>query len=447
MNEATRISKSEGEDDGKTVKPLRLGIAGLGTVGCGVIDLLATNGELIGRRAGRPIEVTAVSARDRRRNREIDVSGFPWRDNPLDLADRADVDVVVELIGGADGPALALARAALSRGLAFVTANKALIAHHGSELAALAEQTGAALRFEAAVAGGIPIVKTVKEGLAANRIDRLHGILNGTANYILTLMEETGASFDEALSQAQAKGYAEADPSFDIDGIDTAHKTAILASLAFGVPPDMEALPIEGIRAVTDVDIAYARELGYRIKLLGIARRAEGRLDQRVHACLVDAGEALAKVSGAFNAVELHGDFVGPTVVEGLGAGAGPTASAVVADVIELARGHAGTTFSMPAADLAPIERLEPGEWRGAFYVRLKVTDRPGVMAEITGALRDENVSVERLIQRARAGADSVHLILTTHETAQAQMEAVLARFAGLHSVLEPPCLLRIEKI
>jgi len=445
--DATRDRRSDSRAEAQAGTALRLGIAGLGTVGCGVLELLKRNGELIGRRAGRPLHVAAVSARDRRRSRETDVSVHPWRDNPLDLADPADVDAVVELIGGADGPALALARAALSRGLAFVTANKALIAHHGAELAALAEQTGAALRFEAAVAGGIPIVKTLKEGLAANRIDRLHGILNGTANYVLTRMEETGASFEDALAEAQARGYAEADPSFDIDGVDTAHKTSILASLAFGVPPEMESLTIEGIRAVTDVDIAYARELGYRIKLLGIVRRVDDRLDQRVHACLVDAGEAIAKVAGAFNAVEMHGDFVGPTMVEGLGAGAGPTASAVVADLIELARGHAGSTFSMPADDLAAIAPLPSGERRGAFYVRLRVTDKPGVMADVAAALRDEQVSVERLIQRTRASEDSVHLILTTHETTEARMAAVLGRLAGIEAVLEPPCMLRIEEI
>ncbi len=434
------------EPSGK-VKPLRIGIAGLGTVGCGVLELLATNATLLARRSGRPFAVAAVSARDRRRARAVDVSAFPWRDNPLDLADPGAVDIVVELIGGADGPALALARASLARGLSFVTANKALIAHHGAELAALAEQSGAALRFEAAVAGGIPIVKTVKEGLAANRIDRLHGILNGTANFILTRMEESGARFAEALAEAQHKGYAEADPSFDIDGVDTAHKTAILASLAFGTPPDMAALTIEGIRHVTDVDIAYARELGYRIRLLGIARLADGRLDQRVHACLVEETEALARVRGAANAIEVHGDFAGPTVIEGLGAGAGPTASAVVADLIEIARGNRGSTFSMPASQLTPLAAVPAAERRGRFYVRLRVVDRIGVMAEIAIALRDGGVSVERLIQRAREDDGSVHLILTTHETSEGAMSDVIESFTAIEAVLDPPLMLRIEPI
>lgn len=435
------------DDAAQASRPLRLGIAGLGTVGCGVLALLERNGELIARRSGRTLATVAVSARDRRRARPVEISALPWRDNLLDLADRGAIDCVVELIGGSDGPALALARASLSRGLDFVTANKALIAHHGTELAILAEQTGAALRFEAAVAGGIPIVKTLKEGLAANRTDRLHGILNGTANFILTLMEQSGASFADALAEAQAKGYAEADPSFDIDGVDTAHKTAILASLAFGTPPDMEHMAIDGIRRITDVDIAYARELGFAIKLLGIARLVEGKLDQRVHACLVDAGEALAKVGGAFNAVEIHGDFVGPIMIEGLGAGAGPTASAVVADLIEIARGNRGSTFSMPATALEALPRLDPATRRGRFYIRLRVVDRAGVMADLTAALRDARVSVERLIQRSRAADGSVHLILTTHETDEGAIADVIARFDSIETVLEPPLNLRIEPI
>ena len=426
-------------------KPLRIGLAGLGTVGCGLIDLLTTNADLIARRAGRTLTVASVSARNRHQRRDVDISPFPWRDNPLDVADPGDVDVVVELIGGADGPALALARAALSRGLPFVTANKALIAHHGAELADLAESTGTILRFEAGVAGGIPIVKTLKEGLAANRIDGFKGILNGTANFILTLMEETGTTFDAALAEAQDKGYAEADPGFDIDGVDAAHKTAILTSLAFGTPPSMETLPIEGIRSVTHVDIAYARELGYRIKLLGLARMTDGGLDQRVQACLIPEGATLAKVADVYNAIEIQGNYVGPTAVEGLGAGAGPTASAVAADLIEVARGNTGSTFSQPAKDFAALPILAPERRTGAFYVRLRVTDKTGVMAQVATAMRDEEVSMERMIQGKPEADGSVHMIITTHETSEAQMQAVIARFKALDTVLEEPCLLRIE--
>ncbi|WP_281301990.1 MULTISPECIES: homoserine dehydrogenase [unclassified Iodidimonas] len=443
-NAAETVSRKP--DEAKP-QPIRLAIAGLGTVGCGLLAVLAKNGALIADRSGRDFQVITVSARDKNREREADISAYEWHDDPLQLADPQKVDVVVELIGGAEGTALDLARAALSKGISLVTANKAMIAHHGEELARLAEQSGAVLRFEAAVAGGIPIVKTVKEGLAANRIDRMHGILNGTANFILTLMEDSGASFDDALSQAQALGYAEADPSFDIDGVDTAHKISILTSLAFGAPPSMD-LPIEGIRAITDIDIAYARELGFRIKLLGIARITDdGKLDQRVHACLVDANETLSKVGGAANAIEAHGDFVGPCMIEGLGAGAGPTASAVMADLIELARGNRNSTFSLPASKLKPLPLLETGTRRGEFYVRLRVADKAGVMAEIASALRDEGVSVERLIQRTRASDDSVHLIMTTHETTEARMQAVLSRFHKIDDVLDTPCMLRIEPI
>ncbi|GER06556.1 homoserine dehydrogenase [Iodidimonas muriae] len=442
------VLDTRSEDDDKPKKQIRLGIAGLGTVGCGLLAVLKKNGDLIANRSGCEFTIGAVTARDRQRKREVDISAYHWCDNPVDLADPDKVDVVVELIGGSDGPALALARAALGKGLSFVTANKAMIAHHGAELASLAERTGASLRFEAAVAGGIPIVKTIKEGLAANRIDRMHGILNGTGNYILTMMEETGESFENALAKAQALGYAEADPSFDIDGVDTAHKIAILTSLAFGTPPTMDDLPIEGIRNISDIDIAYAKDLGFRIKLLGISRLTkEGKLDQRVHASMVEASEALAKVSGASNAIEAHGDFVGPCMIEGLGAGAGPTASAVMADLIELARGNTGSTFSLPASKLAPLPLLESGERTGEFYVRLRVSDKTGVMADIASALRDEGVSVERLIQRTRASDDSVHLIMTTHKTSESRMACVLERFSDLSSVLEKPCMLRIEPI
>lgn len=435
-----------GDKPGK--KPIRLALAGLGTVGCGLLSLLDENASLLKDRAGRSFVINAVSARNKTRQRPVDITSFGWCDNPLDLADPAIADIVVELIGGADGPALALTKKALSQGIAVVTANKAMIAHHGAELARLAEDNGTVIRFEAAVAGAIPIVKTVREGLAANRINSLHGILNGTANFILSLMEEEGAGFDDALAEAQRLGYAEADPSFDVDGVDTAHKTAILSSLAFGTPPSMDDLPIEGIRSITDVDIAYAKELGFRIRLLGIARLTkDGKLDQRVHAALIEEQEALAKVSGASNAIEVHGNFSGPCVIEGLGAGAGPTASAVMADLIDLARGHGGPTFSIPATQLSTLSRIDAGARESEFYIRLQVTDKAGVMAEIASAFRDEDVSVERLIQRTRASDDSVHLILTTHMTYEKQMAAVLTRLVKMDVVRATPCMLRIEPI
>lgn len=316
---------------------LRLGIAGLGTVGIGVIKIVEDNAGLLSARTGRQVTITAVSARDRGRDRGVDLSAYAWHDNAVDLAADDNVDLVVELMGGSDGPAYALAKACLAAGKPFVTANKALIATHGKELAELAESNEAALRFEAAVAGGIPIIKALTEGLSANNISGLHGILNGTCNYILTRMEREGLPFDEVLADAQRIGYAEADPTFDIDGIDTAHKTAILAAIAFGMAPDIDNLPTEGIRNIVPVDIDYARELGYRIKLLGVARQQDGAVEVRVHPAMVPLSSPLAKVMDATNAVMVSGDHVGPTGYEGAGAGQGPTASAVVADVVDVA--------------------------------------------------------------------------------------------------------------
>ena len=428
-------------------QPLRLGIAGLGTVGVGVVKLLAEQADMIAARAGRPVRVVAVSARDRRRDRGVDLAAYDWCDNPVDLAQRDDVDVVVELIGGADGPALALAKTAFDRSKAFVTANKALIAHHGTELAERAEAGGAALSFEAAVAGGIPIIKALGEGLAANAIDRVYGILNGTCNYILTRMEAEGLPFEEVLEDAQRLGYAEADPSFDVDGIDTAHKTAILAALAFGLKPDFDAIPIEGIRHIARVDIDYASELGYRIKLLGVARLVDGRLDQRVHPCMIDATSALAGVGGALNAVVVQGHAVGQTVYEGAGAGAGPTASAVVGDVIDVARGRRAPAFGVPARQLQARDPISLADHVGRFYLRLRVLDQPGVIADVTAILRDASVSMASILQRGEAASGGVYVVLTTHQTAESLMRAAVDRMVALDSVLEAPTVLRIEDI
>ncbi len=317
---------------------LRIGIAGLGTVGAGVVRLLQENAGAVAAHAGRPIAVTAVSARDPSRDRGVALSGLRWVDDPVALATAPDVDVVVELIGGSEGPARALVQAALANGRPVVTANKALIAVHGAGLAAEAGTTP--LAFEAAVAGGIPVIKALREGLAANRISRVAGILNGTCNYILTAMHTHKQEFAAVLAEAQALGYAEADPSFDIDGIDAAHKLAILAAIAFGRPVAFDAVYVEGIRTISALDIAFAEELDYRIKLLGTARRHGDGIEARVHPCLVPRTAPLARVDGVFNAVVAEGDFVGRVMLEGRGAGAGPTASAVVADVIDIARGR-----------------------------------------------------------------------------------------------------------
>jgi homoserine dehydrogenase len=427
--------------------PLRLGIAGLGTVGSGVIALLAKNGDLVAARAGRPLQVVAVSARNRERDRGIDLTGVRWHDDPLALASDTEVDLVVELIGGADGPALALARATLAAGKPVVMANKALLAHHGAELAGLAEAKGAAIGYEAAIAGGIPIVKTLREGLAGNRIGRIYGILNGTCNYVLTSMRESGRAFADVLREAQDLGYAEADPSFDVDGIDAAHKLALLAALAFGCPPHFAGVYTEGIRHVSPLDIAFATEMGYRIKLLGLARQTEHGLEQRVHPSMVRIGTPISQVEGVFNAVVAEGDQVDATLYAGRGAGGGPTASAVVADLADLARGIRLPTFGIPSTALRPLQAASMEHHRGAYYFRLMVLDKPGVMAEVTACLRDLEVSIEALIQRARDPGEAVPIVLTTHETSERQMTGALAKIARLDAVVEAPRMIRIEAL
>jgi homoserine dehydrogenase len=427
--------------------PLRLGIAGLGTVGAAVLRLLAQNGRLLAERAGREISVTAVSARERKRDRGVDLERLRWYDDPLALAADPDVDLVAELIGGADGPALALCRAALEAGKPVVTANKALLAHHGAELAHLAEANGVTIGFEAAVAGGIPIVKTLREGLVGNRISRIYGILNGTCNHVLTTMRESGRDFDDVLAEAQRLGYAEADPGFDIDGIDAAHKLALLAALAFGCAPDFTGVYIEGIRHVSPLDIAFATEMGYRIKLLGVARRTEHGLEQRVHPSMVRIGTPISQVEGVFNAVVAEGDQVDATLYSGRGAGGGPTASAVVADIADIAKGASPPVLGVPSAALQSLPTAPMERHYGAYYFRLMVVDQPGVLADVAACLRDHEVSIESLIQRARNPLEPVPIVLTTHETTEAQMTGALAHIGVLPTVLEPPRMIRIEAL
>ncbi|MDE2514714.1 MAG: homoserine dehydrogenase [Rhodospirillales bacterium] len=427
--------------------PLAVGIAGLGTVGAGVARLLTENAAIIAARAGRPIVVRAVSARDRGRDRGIDLTGLTWHEDAVALAADPAVDVVVEVIGGAEGPARALAEAALIAGKPVVTANKAMMAVHGAALAALAERHAVPLAFEAAVAGGIPVIKALREGLAANRIDRIAGILNGTCNYILTAMREHGHEFADVLAEAQRLGYAEADPSFDVDGIDAAHKLAILAALAFGRPVAFSAVHVEGIRHVSATDIAFAGELGYRIKLLGLARRMEHGISARVHPCMVPEASPIARVDGVYNAVVAEGDFVGRVMLQGRGAGAGPTASAVVADLIDIARGRAAPVWGADARALSDAPSVAIGAHIGAYYLRLMVVDRPGVIADVAAALRDHGVSLESMIQRARSAGEAVPVVLVTHETEEAAMARALARIAALDAVMETPTLIRIEHV
>ena len=425
-------------------EPLRIALAGLGTVGAGVIRLIDTNGSLIARRAGRPIEIVAVTARDRAKDRGVDIGRFAWVDDAAELAAHDGVDVVVELVGGSDGPALTLARATLKAGRNFVTANKAMIAHHGFELAQAAEAAGAALKFEAAVAGGIPVIKGLREGAAANEISRVYGVLNGTCNFILSKMEEEGRDFAEVLAEAQALGFAEADPGFDIDGVDAAHKLAILASLAFGTRPAFNQVAITGIRDVIAADIAEAAALGYRIRLVGVAEAGANGLFQRVHPHLVPLSHPLAHVAGSLNAVVAEGNFVGRLFFEGAGAGDGPTASAVVADLIDIARGEFGPPFAMPAASLADEPQADTGERRGRAYLRFTVADKVGVLAEIAAAMRDAGVSIESLIQRGAMPDGSVIVAIVTHEGPERAVAHALDKLAGSPSLTSAPMWMHI---
>jgi homoserine dehydrogenase len=425
--------------------PLRIGIAGLGTVGAGVVKLLAEHGRLLSLRGGRPLKVVAVSARRKARKRDIDVSRMRWESNPMALATAPDIDVVVELIGGSSGVARRLVQTALRSGKHVVTANKALLAMHGTELATLAEKKGRILSFEAAVAGGIPIIKALREGLVGNRVGRLYGILNGTCNYILTTMRETGRDFDAVLAEAQAAGYAEADPSFDVDGIDAAHKLAVLTGAAFGAKVNFAGVHIEGIRHVSAMDIQFAEELGFRIKLLGLARETRYGIEQRVHPCMVPLAAPIAHIEGVFNAVVVEGDFVGTTMFQGRGAGQGPTASAVVADLVDVARGREMPAFVVPADQLADKKVSPMDRHQGAYYIRLMVQDRPGVISAVSGALAKERISLESMLQRGRSQSGEVPVVLTTHETEEAAMRRALTRIAKLGAVAEEPCVIRIE--
>jgi len=427
---------------------LNIALAGLGTVGAGVVRLLEENADLIARRAGRPVRIRAITARDRAKNRGIDLSRYEWEDDMSALAARDDVDVVCELIGGSDGPALTLARGSFAAGKSFVTANKAMVAHHGLMLAELAEKAGLAFKYEAAVAGGIPVIKGLREGAAANAIERVYGILNGTCNYILSTMETTGRDFGDVLAEAQNLGYAEADPGFDIDGVDAAHKLSILASLSFGTKLDFDAIEQTGIRKILAVDIEQAAVLGYRIRLIGAAEidTAEGNdaLFQRVHPYLIPLSNPLAHVAGSTNAVVAEGNFSGRLLFQGAGAGDGPTASAVVADIIDIARGEIGPAFSMPVASLDEMPKAESGHRVGKAYLRFEVTDKPGVLAEITAAMRDADVSIESLIQKGRNEDGAVFVAMVTHEGPEANVTATLEKLRGSDSLMGDPMVMHL---
>lgn len=430
-------------------KPLRVGVAGLGSVGSALVRLLTRRGADLAARTGRDISIAAVSARSRR-DRGLDLGAAAFYDDPVSLATAADIDVFVELIGGSDGPAYDAAKAALTRGLPLVTANKAMIAAHGLELARLAETHAALLAFEAAVGGGIPVIKTLREGLAGNAIRRVSGILNGTCNYILSRMETDGLPFDVCLADAQRLGYAEADPTFDIGGFDSAHKLSILASLAFGAKIDAAAVSVEGIESITLADLAAADELGYRIKLLGVAERTQKGVEQRVHPTMVAKSEPLAQTMGVLNAVTIDGDAVGALTLVGPGAGGDATASAVAADIADIARGDRYPAFGRPVDALEDAERVPMQRHEGGYYVRLAVVDRPGSMATIATRMGERKISLEAIMQkRPVKGASSSEIapvVLITHATTETSIREALALALTDGVVKEKPQVIRIER-
>lgn len=426
--------------------PLRVGIAGLGTVGASVARIVVEQGDALAARCGRKLELAAISARDKRKDRGVRLTQVEWFDDPVKLAQAAPIDAFIELMGGEGDPAKASVEAALARGVPVVTANKALLAQHGAALAKSAEGKSLALNFEAAVAGGIPIIKSLREGLGANRIARVYGILNGTCNYILTTMEASARTFADVLAEAQKLGYAEADPTFDIGGMDTAHKLCLLAAVAFGNAPALDSIHVEGIARISPMDIMFAREFGYRIKLLGLATRTVLGVEQRVHPAMVPLGTPLADVDGVFNAVVAEGDLVGKSVYEGRGAGAGPTASAVMADLLDIARGVHLPTFGAPAATLKRPTIVPMGEHVGACYLRFTVIDRPGVIAVLSRCLADQAISIESMLQRSRAPGEPVPVVMITHEAREAAMVKALGAIVATGIVTEQPCMVRMER-
>ena len=417
--------------------PLRLGIAGLGTVGTGVIKIIRQKAPLLQSRSGRPITISAVSARNRDKDRGVPLKDYAWEDDPVALARRDDVDVFVELMGGSDGPAKAATEAALKAGKHVVTANKAMLAHHGQALAELAEAQGVALRFEAAVAGGIPVIKALTEGLAGNDITRVMGVMNGTCNYILTRMESAGLSYDEAFAEADGLGYLEADPNLDVGGIDAGHKLSLLSAIAFGTQVNFDAVELEGIRQAAD--------MGYKIKLLGVCRMTGRGLEQSMTPCLVPATSPLGQLEGGTNMVVIEGDHVGQIVLRGAGAGEGPTASAVMGDVMDIARGTRISTFGQPASRLVPAvpaKAITPAP----YYLRMALVDKPGALAKIATALGDAGISINRMRQYGHA-ADSAPVLIVTHKTTRSELDRAIEAMSRTGVLADGPVALRIENV
>lgn len=433
---------------------LRIGVAGLGTVGATLVSILQKEGDVISRKLGRKIEVTAVAARSRSKERGIDMAELEWFDDAVALAKSDHIDLFVELIGGEDGPAFASVKAALELGHPVVTANKALLARHGVALAKLAEDNNTQLGFEAAVAGGIPVIKTLREGLGSARIARVYGIMNGTCNYILTRMGEEDISFADCLKDAQRLGYAEADPTFDVEGFDTAHKLAILASLCFECEIAPDEIFVEGISSISSVDIKVAADLGYKIKLLGIAQTSPDGIEQRVHPTLVPKGSAIAGVDGVLNAVALETDHVQDLMLVGPGAGGAATAASVLSDVLDIARGNHVPPLGVPSNELAPYTRAPMRAHEGGYYVRFTARDVPGALASIAARMGEHDISIESVIQRPDLSVESDQdtkdtrtIVLITHKTLEKTIREALAEIAGDALVVGKPQLIRIEKL
>jgi homoserine dehydrogenase len=435
--------------------PLKIGIAGLGTVGVSVMRVLRDQAAVLERQCGRKIEVRAVSARNRAIDRGIDLIGVDWFDDPVDLATRSDIDVFVELMGGGGGnsPAYSAVKAALNAGRHVVTANKALLAGFGVELATIAEDKGLLLNFEAAVAGGIPVIKVMRESLAGNTVSRVFGILNGTCNYILTRMEQEGLSFEACLADAQRLGYAEADPTFDIEGNDTAHKLSLLTALAFGTQIAADEIYLEGISNITQADIKAAAELGYRIKLLGVAQRTDSGIEQRVHPTMVPTSSVIAQVHGVINAVAIETDILGELLMSGPGAGGNATASAVVGDLADIAKARPGfqhgPVFGHPAKELKPYKKAEMRTHSGGYFIRLTVHDKVGVFASIAKHMADNAISLESIVQRNPETGDTVsakNVILVTHETSEAAVRKALAGIEEDGILIDRAQMIRIER-
>ncbi|MCP3971512.1 MAG: homoserine dehydrogenase [Rhodobacteraceae bacterium] len=426
--------------------PLRLGIAGLGTVGAGVVKIVQRKANLLATRCGRPIEIVAVSARNRDTDRGVRLGGYDWEDDPVALAKRDDVDVFVELMGGADGPAKAATEAALALGKDVVTANKAMLAIHGQELAEAAETTGGALRFEAAVAGGIPVIKALTEGLAGNEVTRVMGVMNGTCNYILTRMQGAELTYDQAFAEADGLGYLEADPNLDVGGIDAGHKLSLLAAIAFGTRVDFHAVELEGIGRITIEDIHQAADMGFRIKLLGVAQMTGRGLEQRMSPCLVPSASPLGQLEGGTNMVVLEGDEVGQIVLRGAGAGEGPTASAVMSDLIDLARGTRVSTFGRPAGSLEQA-RAAKSTVPAPYYMRMQLLDKPGSLAKVATVLGDTGVSIDRMRQYRHDDAPAAPVLIVTHKITREALDAAMAGMESTGVVDGHPMAIRIEEV